>query len=60
MLIRRTSHWILGTAMAAAVAQFTTMAQTFVDAFEPDLESWETLPVIPASEHSRLGLYQHA
>lgn len=60
MLIRRTSHWILGTAMAAAVAHVTTMAQTFADAFEPDLESWESLPVVPANEHSRLGLYQHA
>jgi predicted outer membrane lipoprotein len=60
MLIRRTSHWILGTAMATAVAHFTTMAQTLVEAFEPDLESWETLPVVPATEHSRLGLYQHA
>ena len=61
MLIRRTSHWILGTAMDAAVAHHvTTLAQTFADAFEPDLESWETLPVVPATEHSRPGLYQHA
>jgi hypothetical protein len=60
MLIRRTSHWILGTAMAAAVAHFTTMAQTFADAFEPDLESWETMPVALATEHDRVGLYQQA
>ncbi len=49
MLIRRTSDWILGTAMAAAVAHFTSMAQTFVDAFEPDLDAWETLPVAHAT-----------
>jgi predicted outer membrane lipoprotein len=49
MLIRRTSHWILGTAMAAALARFTSMAQTFVDAFEPDLDAWETLPVAHAT-----------
>jgi len=48
MLIRRTSDWILGTAMAAAVARFTQltqMAQTFADAFEPDLDAWEYIPV---------------
>ena len=51
MLIRRTSHWILGTAMAAAVASFaqmtelSRMAQTFADAFEPDLDAWEYIPV---------------
>ena len=48
MLIRRTSDWILGTAMAAAVAHFTQltqMAQTFADAFEPDLDAWEYIPV---------------
>jgi hypothetical protein len=39
MLIRRTSHGILGTAMA----------QTLAEAFEPDLESWETLPVAHAA-----------
>jgi len=49
MLIRRTSHWILGTTMAAAVAHFTSMAQTVADAFEPDLEAWETLPVAHAT-----------
>jgi len=49
MLIRRTSHWILGTAMAAAVAQFTSMGQTLADAFEPDLEAWETLPLPQAT-----------
>ena len=31
--------------MAAAVAHLTSMAQTLAEAFEPDLESWETLPV---------------
>jgi hypothetical protein len=45
MLIRRT----LGTAMAAAVAHVTSMAQTLAEAFEPDLESWETLPVAHAA-----------
>ncbi len=46
MLIRRTSHWILGTAMAAAVAHFTSMTQNLADAFEPDLEAaWQTLPL---------------
>jgi hypothetical protein len=49
MLIRRTSHGILGTAMAAAVAHVTSMAQTLAEAFEPDLESWETLPVAHAA-----------
>ena len=31
--------------MAAAVAHLTSMFQTLAEAFEPDLESWETLPV---------------
>jgi hypothetical protein len=49
MLIRRTSNWILGTAMAAAAAHFTNAtrrAQTFADAFEPDLDAWEYIPVM--------------
>ncbi len=57
MLIRRTSDWILGTAMAAAVAHFTQltqMAQTFADAFEPDLDAWEYIPV--ASCHRGLAV----
>ena len=48
MLIRRTSDWILGSAMAAAIAHFsyaTQIAHAFVDAFEPDLEAWEHIPV---------------
>jgi hypothetical protein len=49
MLIGRTPHGILGTAMAAAVAHVTSMAQTLAEAFEPDLESWETLPVAHAA-----------
>ncbi|WP_099039406.1 thiazole synthase [Mycobacterium neglectum] len=55
MLIRRTSDWILGTAMAAAVAHFTQLtelsrvAQTFADAFEPDLDAWEYIPVALAT-----------
>lgn len=49
MLKPRTSHGILGTAMAAAAAHFTSMAQTLAEAFEPDLESWETLPMAHAA-----------
>ena len=49
MLIRRTSHWILGTAMAATVAHFTRMSQTFADAFEPDLDAWEYIAVTPVT-----------
>jgi hypothetical protein len=52
MLIRRTSPWILGTAMAAAIAHFayaTQIAQAFVDAFEPDLDAWEYIPVAHAT-----------
>ena len=48
MLIQRTSDWILGSAMAAAIAHSsyaTQIAQAFVDAFEPDLEAWEHIPV---------------
>ncbi len=48
MNIRRTSDWILGSAMAKAVAHSmyaTQIAQAFVDAFEPDLEAWEHIPV---------------
>lgn len=48
MLIRRTSDWILGSAMAAAIAHSwyaTQIAQAFADAFEPDLEAWEHIPV---------------
>ena len=48
MLIRRTSPWILGTAMAAAIAHSayaTQIAQAFVDAFDPDLDAWEHIPV---------------
>lgn len=54
MLIRRTSRWILGTAMAAAVAQVTGFAQTIADAFEPDLEAWETMP-LPHATAKRAG-----
>jgi hypothetical protein len=44
MIIRRPSHWVLGTAVAAAAVYFTSVAtaETIADAFEPDLESWET------------------
>jgi hypothetical protein len=44
MIIRRSSHWVLGTAVAAAALYFTSVAtaETIADAFEPDLESWET------------------
>jgi hypothetical protein len=48
MLIRRTSDWILGSAMAAAIVHSsyaTQIAQALVDAFEPDLEAWEHIPV---------------
>ena len=48
MLIRRTSSWILGTAMAAAVAHSMyaeQITQAFADAFEPDLDAWEYIPV---------------
>ena len=54
MLIPRTSHWILGTAMAAAVAHLTGFAQTMADAFEPDLEAWETMP-LPQATAKRAG-----
>lgn len=52
MLIRRTSAWILGTAMAAAVAHstyFSQLAQNFAEAFEPDLDAWEYIPVALAT-----------
>jgi len=48
MLKRRTSPWILGTAMAVAIAHSMyaeQIAQAFADAFEPDLEAWEHIPV---------------
>lgn len=48
MLMKRTSDWILGSAMAAAIAHSSyasQIAQAFVDAFEPDLEAWEHIPV---------------
>jgi hypothetical protein len=48
MMIRRTSNWILGSAMAAAIAHSAyaeQIAQAFADAFEPDLEAWEHIPV---------------
>ncbi|MFI5511013.1 thiazole synthase [Mycobacterium sp. NPDC051804] len=48
MLIRRPSAWILGSAMAAAIAHSMyaeQIAQAFADAFEPDLEAWEHIPV---------------
>jgi hypothetical protein len=53
MLIQRTSDWFLGTAMAAAVGHFTQMTRTLADAFEPDLDAWEYLPVTPAAEPAR-------
>ena len=45
MFISRASHWVLGTAMAAALLYFGSVAtaETVADAFEPDLESWEAL-----------------
>lgn len=45
MIIRRPSHWVLGIAAAASALYFTSIAtaETIADAFEPDLESWETL-----------------
>jgi hypothetical protein len=46
MSITRASHWVLGTAMAAAiVAYFSSVAaaENFVDAFEPDLDEWEKI-----------------
>jgi hypothetical protein len=45
MFIRRPSHWVLGTAVAAAALFFTSVAtaERIADAFEPDLESWEAL-----------------
>jgi hypothetical protein len=45
MIIQRASHWVLGTALAAAALYFASVAtaETIVDAFEPDLESWEAL-----------------
>jgi hypothetical protein len=49
MLIRRTSPGILGTALADASAYFTAMVEMLADAFEPDLESWENLPVVHAA-----------
>jgi hypothetical protein len=49
MLIRRTSPGILGTALADASAYFTAMVEMLADAFEPDLDAWETLPVAHAT-----------
>ncbi|MFZ0832737.1 MAG: thiazole synthase [Mycobacterium sp.] len=45
MIISRTSHWVLGTAMAATLLYFGSVAtaETVADAFEPDLEEWEAL-----------------
>ncbi|MGE5695324.1 MAG: thiazole synthase [Candidatus Sericytochromatia bacterium] len=45
MLISRASHWLLGTAMAAALVYFASVAtaESVADAFEPDLDSWEAL-----------------
>ncbi len=45
MFISRASHWVLGTAMAAALLYFGSVAtaETVADAFEPDLEGWEAL-----------------
>jgi hypothetical protein len=45
MFPRHASHWILGTAMAASVVYFVSIAtsETVADAFEPDLESWDGL-----------------
>jgi hypothetical protein len=44
MMITRPSL-LLGSAVAAAIAHFTSIAQNIADAFEPDLESWEALPI---------------
>ncbi len=45
MIFQRASHWVLGTAMAAALLYFGSVAtaETVADAFEPDLEGWEAL-----------------
>ena len=46
MTIQRTSHWLLGSAFAVAFVYFASIAtaETFAEAFEPDLESaWEKL-----------------
>jgi hypothetical protein len=45
MIIQRASNWVLGTALAAAALYFASVAtaETIVDAFEPDLESWDSL-----------------
>lgn len=45
MFTQRASHWLLGTALTAAALYFASVAtaETVADAFEPDLESWETL-----------------
>ncbi len=45
MFVHRTSHWVLGTAMAAALVYFTSVAtaETVAEAFEPDLEAWDAL-----------------
>ena len=52
MLITRSSR-VLGSVVAAAVAQFTTIAENIAeklaDAFEPDLEAWESIPVAQES-----------
>jgi hypothetical protein len=45
MLITRPSL-LLGSAVAAAIAHFTSMAQNIAEAFEPDLEAWEALPLV--------------
>ncbi|MGB8504537.1 thiazole synthase [Mycobacterium sp.] len=45
MIIQRASHWAIGTAMAATLLYFASIAtaETVADAFEPDLESWDVL-----------------
>ena len=48
MMITRSSL-VLGSVVAAALAQVTTIAENIAEAFEPDLEAWETLPVAQAS-----------
>jgi hypothetical protein len=48
MFITHPKHWVLGTAIAATVAFFASIAaaeSSFTDAFEPDLDAWEELPV---------------
>ncbi|MBV9512814.1 MAG: thiazole synthase [Mycobacteriaceae bacterium] len=44
MFINRAPHWLLGTFVVAVTAYFASVGfETVVDAFEPDLESWDEL-----------------